>query len=244
MLTARLVHSMPARRALCAPGSIDVLSSSDVPQCPATGVKAGVHSMMADLDAHGARTAWLAAHLCERLGVSPITARAIGQAARTHDIGKTFLPEALLDKPAELTRDERAQIERHCTLGACALMGPHDHHTTNLTGDALVALLHHEWWNGQGYPFGLSKDEIPRSARIVAVADVFDALLVARPYKPAWPQDRALDHIWRHRGTQFDPECVEALMEVAPSLPRGWLAALPRTAMLSAGTAIPVLFPG
>ena len=194
---------------------------------PVFGVETGALSPMVELAAHGARTAWLAGHLCERLGVSPSTARAIDRAARVHDIGKRLLPEALINKPTALTSDERVQIERHCVFGAELLTGAPIRSVSDLTEDAVVALLHHEWWNGQGYPYGMAKLEIPRSARIVAVADVFDALVTARTYKPAWPLDRVLGYIWNRSGTQFDPECVEALMALAPLLSQGWKVMTP-----------------
>ena len=176
-----------------------------------------------ELDAHGIRTAWLARLLCTQLGLPRDHSAIVVRSARTHDVGKRFLPDGLLDKPGALTPTERAQMERHCILGANRLAKGQTR-IEDMPEEAVVALLHHEWWDGQGYPFGLAGDEIPRAARIVAVADVLDALLTARSYKPAWPLDFALDHIWQRRGTQFDPRCAEALMDVASSLPPQWRA--------------------
>ena len=179
--------------------------------------------MADEIHLHGLRSAWLSEQLCHHLGLPPQRVDAIGQAARTHDIGKYALPEALLGKQASLTARERLFLERHCLIGAGMLLAeaPPDSGETTTTALA-VALSHHEWWNGQGYPFGLSGHAIPRCARIVAVADVFDALVSERAYKAAWSVAAAVDHIVRRRGTQFDPECVDALLLVAQTLPNSW----------------------
>lgn len=106
------------------------------------------------------------------------------------------------------------------------------------TDAVAAALSHHEWWNGQGYPYGLSGRAIPRCARIIAVADVFDALVSIRPYKPAWRMPAALEHMVRLRGTQFDPDCIDALVEVAHDLPATWQA------VAQAGPIYPCHHPG
>jgi len=179
--------------------------------------------MSIEVDRHGRRTAWLTARLCTVLGVSAIESRDWAVAALTHDIGKLDLPPALLAKPGALDADERCLVERHCIAGAKRLMArarPDGDETT--TAAIAVALSHHEWWNGQGYPFGLAGTAIPRCARIVAMADVLDALTSVRPYKPAWPLQAALDHVLARRGTQFDPECVDAMEIAARTLPADW----------------------
>jgi len=176
--------------------------------------------MVSDIDEHGDRTASLARLLCEQMGLDRATTRRIANAARTHDIGKRALPHELLDKPAALTRDERLHMHLHCALGARLLTPDAPDCTPEEAEAAAVALLHHEWWNGRGYPCGLIREQIPLAARIVAVADVFDALVTARPYKIAWPRDLALSHIRARRGIQFDPRCAQALMDVAGALPQ------------------------
>ena len=110
---------------------------------------------------------------------------------------------------AELTDDEMTEVKKHPADGARIL--------ANSNSDVLqlaeqIALSHHEWWDGSGYPHGLKGDEIPQCGRIVAVADVYDALTHIRPYKSAWPIQQALDEIHSLSGTQFDPEIVEALL--------------------------------
>lgn len=179
-------------------------------------------SMNHDADAHGLRTARLTALLCPVLDVPADEAELIVRAAHIHDIGKQFISESLLAKPEPLTPDERKRIEQHCVLGAWMVMSQNDDPLHSPAIEIAVALSHHEWWNGQGYPFGLAGRTIARPARIVAVADVFDALLTARAYKPAWSHDRALDYMKRGRGVQFDPDCVDALLHIAAALPAGW----------------------
>jgi len=172
---------------------------------------------------HGRRSAWLASQVSSRLALRPERIRSIAMAALTHDLGKCALPAAVLGKPGPLTPEERILVERHCQIGAGMLLADAPADTNTSTSDAIaVVLSHHEWWNGRGYPFGLSGHAIPRCARIVAVADVFDALYSTRPYKSAWTVPAAVDHIVSLRGVQFEPDCVDALVEVARDLPPSW----------------------
>ncbi len=186
---------------------------------------AAVPRMSLELELHGRRTAWLTARLCAVLHVPRNDARDWTAAALTHDIGKQDVPFDLLAKPGALTADERCIIERHCIAGAKRLVrsaGPDAEDTT--TAAVAVALSHHEWWNGAGYPFGLIGTAIPRCARIVAVADVVDALTSVRSYKTAWSLETALEEIGVQRGLQFEPDCVDAMQVVARTLPQGWRA--------------------
>jgi putative two-component system response regulator len=179
-----------------------------------------------DIDRHGRRTAWLSTHLCTVLDMSAQQTFDVALAALTHDIGKHALPVELLDKPSALTANERRSIERHCMLGVDRLMLDAEPDTPDSTSAAIaVALSHHEWWNGGGYPFGLAGTSIPRYARVVAVADVFDALMSSRPYKSAWSLGQTIEYIVRLRAIQFDPECVDAMLVVAQALPADWMAA-------------------
>jgi HD-GYP domain-containing protein (c-di-GMP phosphodiesterase class II) len=170
--------------------------------------------MCPDITEHGVRTAWLAERLGERLGLAGPAAEALAGAAGTHDIGKHLLPQTLLMKPASLTRAERVIVQQHCAMGAWVLRQKTPREQPASSDAVAVALLHHEWWNGRGYPFGLSRREIPLAARIVAVADALDALCSERPYKAAWPAELARDYIRSRSGIQFDPACVEALLSL------------------------------
>jgi putative two-component system response regulator len=135
-------------------------------------------------------------------------------ASSLHDIGKVGIPDSILLKPGSLTRDERQIIETHATIGGRCLeaiqrrLGNDDF----LEMAKVIAYAHHERWDGEGYPFGIAEDNIPVAARIVAVADVYDALTTKRPYKRAFPHKEAYTMIVSGSASQFDPEVVKAFM--------------------------------
>jgi response regulator RpfG family c-di-GMP phosphodiesterase len=135
----------------------------------------------------------------------------LGQAAPLHDVGKIGIPDSILLKPARLTAAEFEQMKAHTTLGAAMLAG-RDFPLLEMAEE--IALNHHERWDGSGYPAGRSGQAIPLVGRIVAVADVFDALTHARPYKDAWSVANALAEIRRQTSSQFDPEVVAAFLRV------------------------------
>jgi len=170
------------------------------------------------VDHHGLRTAWLAGQVARCLELDAATVRTVEEAAGFHDIGKRFVDDSVLSKPGRLDAGERHQVEMHVVFGAWTLLsgGPRRRQA------AQVALLHHEWWNGKGYPFGLARLAIPLAARITAVADVFDALSEERCYKPAWPRRDVMAYVAAQRGRQFDPRCADAMREVAARLPPDW----------------------
>ena len=147
--------------------------------------------------------------LALRLGLDEAAAREVAYAAMIHDVGKAQVPDAILKKPGSLTVEERRQIEKH-TLWADALLAESD----EFAAARQVARWHHERFDGAGYPDGLAADAIPLAARIVAVADVYDALVSERPYKLAWPQEEAIAEIIRLRGTHLDPEVVDAFVDL------------------------------
>ncbi|WP_109120664.1 bacteriohemerythrin [Azospirillum sp. TSO22-1] len=142
--------------------------------------------------------------------------RYVGVASILHDVGKVSIPDAVLLKPGPLTAGERVVMETHAAAGAAIL------HKANamLAGSAqfrhaaIIAAHHHERWDGTGYPAGLAGEAIPLAARIVAAADVYDALSSRRPYKAPWPSERVLAHMRGQAGRHFDPAVVEALLEV------------------------------
>jgi putative two-component system response regulator len=156
---------------------------------------------------HTGRVGQMAAMLAEMLGLDPEKVRLMGLAAPLHDIGKLAIPDSILLKPGKLSADEFEQVKLHTTHGA-AILSNTESAVLRLAEE--IARTHHEWWDGSGYPDGLRGNKIPISGRIVAIADVFDALTHSRPYKEAWPVDDALDEINRLRGVQFDPAVVDA----------------------------------
>ena len=131
----------------------------------------------------------------------------IGHAATLHDIGKIAVPDLILLKPGRLTGEEFELIKTHVRAGADMLSNSR---SPMLQVAERIALTHHEWWDGSGYLAGMRGDEIPLAGRIVAIADVFDALTHDRPYKQAIPLDQALGEIRSLSGRQFDPQVVEA----------------------------------
>jgi two-component system response regulator RpfG len=144
--------------------------------------------------------------IAEKLGLSGELCDLIGQSAPMHDIGKIGIPDAILLKPGRLTPDEFKLMQQHTEVGYAILKNSPSKY---LQTGAIIALSHHEKYNGKGYPQGLQGDKIPLEARIVAVADVFDALVSNRPYKKSWPVEKAFDYIKEERGNHFDPDCAE-----------------------------------
>ncbi|WP_435628169.1 bacteriohemerythrin [Candidatus Ferrigenium straubiae] len=141
----------------------------------------------------------------------------ISTASILHDVGKVSIPESILQKPGKLDPQERKIIEEHTLKGKQALEKASrildgGDYLLRLSGE--IALCHHEHYNGQGYPSRIASDEIPLSARIVGLVDVFDALASARPYKKAWPEKEVIDYIVSQSGRQFDPLIVEAFLKV------------------------------
>jgi len=155
------------------------------------------------------RMSHVAGLIAEGLGMSEEDARLIEMAAPLHDMGKIAIPDAVLLKPAALDEAEVAVMRRHPHIGHELLSGSQNRF---IQIGALIALRHHERYDGSGYPDGLVGEEIPLEARIVAVADVFDALISPRPYKHAWEIDAAMGYLYSQRGRLFDPRCVDALM--------------------------------
>ena len=155
------------------------------------------------------RMARVAGLIAEGLGLPEDEVRTIELAAPLHDIGKIAIPDAILLKKGPLDEDELRQMRRHPMIGHELLA---DSHNRFIRTSAVIALRHHERFDGTGYPDGLSGDQIPLPARIVTVADVFDALISPRPYKPAWSIEAALDYLREQRGLLFDPACVDALL--------------------------------
>jgi HD-GYP domain-containing protein (c-di-GMP phosphodiesterase class II) len=166
---------------------------------------------------HAFRVGRLSALFSRALGQSEDAVETIELAARLHDIGKLVVPDLVLQKRGKLTDVELEVMRRHTTEGASMLL---EVQHEALRPAAEIALHHHEWWNGNGYPKGISGEEIPEPARITALADVFDALSHRRPYKPAWPFDRSINAIRELRGKQFEPRLCDAFLDLINDLHR------------------------
>lgn len=148
-------------------------------------------------------------------GLSEDEGRMMLNASPMHDIGKIGIPDNILLKPGKLTPDEWAIMQTHTTIGADILKG---HHSELMQMAGEIAMTHHEKWDGSGYPNGLKGEAIPLVGRVVAIADVFDALTTARPYKKAWPEDEAINYIQENSGSHFDPSLVTLFMKKLPAI--------------------------
>jgi putative two-component system response regulator len=160
---------------------------------------------------HTRRVGNLSVAIARRLGLPDSDVELIRLAAPLHDLGKIAIPDAVLRKPGRLTAAEFEQMKTHTTVGAEMLAG---NPFALLEMAEQIALTHHEKWDGSGYPAGLGGDEIPVAGRIVAVADVFDALTHVRPYKAAWTAAEAIAEMRSQRGRHFDPEILDAFLSV------------------------------
>jgi PAS domain S-box-containing protein len=159
---------------------------------------------------HVCRMASIAALLGTKLGLGSHRVQLLQAAAPMHDIGKIATPASVLHKGGALTESERERMELHTKVGHEILANSE---SKLLQMAATIALTHHEWFDGSGYPQGLSGEEIPIEGRIAAVADALDALLSDRPHRPAYTAEEAIETIVAERGTHFDPEVVDALLD-------------------------------
>lgn len=159
---------------------------------------------------HIQRVGALTGFLAEKIGMSAAEAEIVKYASLMHDVGKIGIPDAILLKPGRLTDEEWVIMRQHTTIGARIL----DFSCSELlqTG-SIIALNHHERWDGTGYPQGLSGENIPLMGRLCMVVDVFDAIRSHRPYKPAFPLERALEVLQEGKGTMFDPAIIDLFVK-------------------------------
>ncbi len=169
----------------------------------------------ADTGMHILRMSHYACLIARELQLSLAEQELLLDAAAMHDIGKVAIPDRILLKPGKLDPEELAVMRGHAVLGYELLK---DSNSPLLQAGAAIALGHHEKFDGSGYPQGLVGENIPIFSRIVAVADVFDALSSARPYKRAWPVEDAANHLRAGRGGHFDPQCVDAFLGAWPEV--------------------------
>jgi putative two-component system response regulator len=158
-------------------------------------------------------------HYCRMLaiagGIPDYRAELLFNAAPMHDVGKIGVPDSILEKAGPLTPDEWSIVKRHPVIGA-GIIGRHNNELLEIA--RVVALTHHERWDGSGYPRALRGEAIPLVGRIVAIADAFDALTSTRPYKQAWPIEEAVALLRREAGRQFDPRLVPKFIELLPQI--------------------------
>ena len=162
---------------------------------------------------HVLRMSHISRLLALRVGMSESRADLLLQVAPMHDVGKLGIPDRILLKPGKLTPEEWEVMKQHSVIGA-EIIG--DHPSELMQAARTVALRHHERWDGSGYPHGLRGEAIPDLARVVAVADVFDALLSARPYKAPWTVAATVEELKAQSGRHFEPRVLSALLEFLP----------------------------
>ncbi|MDF2959542.1 MAG: response regulator [Paenibacillus sp.] len=160
---------------------------------------------------HTQRVGRLSGMIASRMGLSEQQADLIRMAAPLHDIGKIGIPDEVLLKPGKFEPEEFERMKGHTTIGANILEGS-CFAVLKLAG--IIAMSHHEKWDGSGYPHGLKGEEIPVEARIVSLADFYDALTHERPYKRAWTPQETLAEVERQRGIHFDPQVVDAFVQL------------------------------
>jgi putative nucleotidyltransferase with HDIG domain len=165
---------------------------------------------------HTQRVGHLAAMLARRIGLGDRMVWLVRQAAPLHDLGKIAIPDSILLKPGKLSDEEFEVVKTHALLGARVLASGE---TELLEVAERIVRHHHERWDGSGYPDGLVGEDIPAVARITSIADVFDVLVHERPYKDSWSVEAAAEEIRAGAGTQFDPDVVQAFLELGPD---GW----------------------
>ncbi|MDP5142855.1 response regulator [Rheinheimera baltica] len=164
---------------------------------------------------HVMRMSHYAQVLARAYGLSAQHAEDLLHAAPMHDIGKIGIADSILLKPGKLTVEEFRDMQRHPLIGA-EIIGDCDSDLLRMA--KVVALYHHEKWDGSGYPHGLAGDAIPLEARIVAVSDVFDALTSARPYKQAWSIEDTMAHMQAQKGQHFEPRLIDLLEQQLPAI--------------------------
>ena len=164
---------------------------------------------------HVIRMAKYAKEIAKEIGLNENECNDLEHAAQMHDIGKIGIPDRVLLKEGKFIPEEWEIMQTHITIGYEILSGSQSKY---MQMGAIIALNHHERFNGEGYPNQLTGSQIPLIARIVSVADVFDALMSVRPYKKAWPLEDAIDFLKKQSGTQFDPKCVDAFLKRLPNI--------------------------
>jgi HD-GYP domain-containing protein (c-di-GMP phosphodiesterase class II) len=204
------------RRTRSVAGAVASISVRDPIEHISRSYPEALHALVGAVEAkdrythgHSSRVAELSTRIGLHMGLDPESLRALSKGAVLHDIGKIGVPDDVLNKPASLSDQEWEWIRNHPVAG-----WEMARRASSLTDALVVVRHHHERWDGSGYPDALAGDRIPLGARIATLADVWDALTSDRAYRPAWTAEDALSHIVAGRGTLFDPECVEAFVDL------------------------------
>jgi HD-GYP domain-containing protein (c-di-GMP phosphodiesterase class II) len=197
-------------------GAVGGITVRDPLEQVAHGQPDALHALIGAVEAkdpythgHSARVAELSTRIGLLLALEPEAVRGLHQGAFLHDVGKISIPDRILNKPGDLDPLEWEEIRRHPEVGWDLV-----NRAESLRGALSAIRHHHERWDGSGYPDRLGGLDIPLAGRIVAVADVWDALTSDRAYRPAWDPHRAVSHIAAASGSLFDPACVEAFLDV------------------------------
>lgn len=212
LLTLHKQHSIIQNRADWLAQQVDIATKQILQREQETILKLAKAGEYRDEETgnHVIRMAIYSKEIAKQLGLSELQCNDLQHAAQMHDIGKIGIPDRVLLKEGKFNSEEWEIMKTHTTIGYEILS---DSHSKYIQMGAIIALNHHERYDGTGYPNQLAGEEIPLIARIVSVADVFDALLSARPYKEAWPVADAIEFLRNNAGSQFDPQCVEALFK-------------------------------
>lgn len=173
------------------------------------------HYKDTDTGVHIWRMAAYAGALTDACGWAEENCRLLELAAPMHDTGKLSIPDAILCKPGKLDAQEWEVMKTHARVGA-NILAKCESPVFQMAAE--IALRHHEKWDGSGYPDGLAGEEIPESARITAIADVFDALSMKRPYKEPWPLDRVMANLYEQSGRHFEPRLIEIFDSILPRI--------------------------
>jgi len=168
-----------------------------------------------DTGYHVIRMSHYARLLAMAEGMPEYRADLLFNASPMHDVGKIGIPDNILQKPGPLTPEEWVTVKRHPAIGA-GIIGRHNNELLEMA--RVIALTHHEKWDGSGYPRGLKGEAIPIVGRIVAIADCFDALTNVRPYKAAWPVEEAVAYLQREAGRHFDPKLIPKFIALLPQI--------------------------
>jgi putative nucleotidyltransferase with HDIG domain len=185
-----------------------------------TSIFGGMRALVATIEAkdpytegHSLRVAGTAVRICRRMGLGSEIEDLLRYAGALHDVGKVGTPDAVLRKPGKLTPEEYERMQEHPVVG-WKILTPFSF----LREEAIIVKHHHEWMNGKGYPDGLQGSDIPLAARILAVADAYDAMTTVRPYRAPREHEKAIEELRRCIGFQFDPDVVEAIASLLPSV--------------------------